>query len=70
MALCLGASAVTAGGPVVSEDESEVAAKKPASSVGILPNLLVGVVLYAVLWGGGDAEYVRSCAGEKGWTGR
>jgi hypothetical protein len=54
MALCLGASAVTAGGPVVIEDESEVVAEKPASSVGILPILLVGVVLCAALCGGDD----------------
>jgi len=38
MALTLGASAAMAGGPVVVEEEAEVVAQKPASSVGILPS--------------------------------
>jgi hypothetical protein len=54
MALTLGASAATAGGPVVVYDEPEVVAQKPASSVGILPLLLVGIVLCVALCGGSD----------------
>jgi hypothetical protein len=54
MALTLGASAANAGGPVVIVDEPEVVAEKPASSVGILPLLLVGVVLCVALCGGSD----------------
>jgi hypothetical protein len=51
MALTLGASAAMAGGPVVVAEEPEVEAEKPASSVGILPLLLVGVVLCVALCG-------------------
>lgn len=40
-----------AGGPVVIEDEAEVVAEKPASSAGILPLLLVGIVLCVALCG-------------------
>ena len=56
MALTLGTSAAMAGGPVVIEEEVEVVAEKPASSVGILPILLVGVVLCAALCGGDDND--------------
>jgi hypothetical protein len=56
MALTLGASAATAGGPVTVVEEPEVVAEKPASSVGILPLLLVGVVLCVALCGGDDDE--------------
>ncbi len=56
MALTLGASAANAGGPVVIVDEPEVVAEKPASSVGILPLLLVGVVLCVALCGGSDDD--------------
>jgi hypothetical protein len=45
-----------AGGPVVIEEEVEVVAEKPASSVGILPLLLIGVVLCVALCGGSDDE--------------
>ena len=48
-ALVLSASTAYAGGPVVIVDEPEVVAEKPASSVGILPLLLVGVVLCVAL---------------------
>lgn len=54
MALTLGASAATAGGPVIAPEEPEVVAQKPASSVGILPLLLVGIVLCVALCGGDD----------------
>jgi hypothetical protein len=56
MALSLGTSAAMAGGPVVVEEEVEVVAEKPASSIGILPLLLVGVVLCVALCGGDDDE--------------
>jgi hypothetical protein len=59
MALTLGASAAMAGGPVVVQEEAEVMAEKPASSVGILPLLLVGVVLCAALCGGKDNNNER-----------
>ncbi|MDM7933057.1 hypothetical protein [Tabrizicola sp.] len=54
MALTLGASAAMAGGPVVIEDEVEVVAEKPASSVGILPLLLIPIILCVALCGGDD----------------
>jgi hypothetical protein len=56
MALTLGASAATAGGPVVVVEEPEVVAEQPASSVGILPLLLVGIVLCVALCGGDDDD--------------
>ena len=56
MALTLGASAAMAGGPVVIEEEGqpEVVAEKPASSVGILPLLLIPIILCVALCGGDD----------------
>jgi hypothetical protein len=54
--LAVSASTAYAGGPVVIVDEPEVVAEKPASSVGILPLLLVGVVLCVALCGGDDDE--------------
>jgi hypothetical protein len=56
MALTLGTSAAMAGGPIVVEEEPEVVAEKPASSVGILPLLLVGVVLCVALCGSDDDQ--------------
>ncbi|MCX7287371.1 MAG: hypothetical protein NTW20_07360 [Rhodobacterales bacterium] len=56
MALTLGASAAMAGGPVVVVEEPEVVAEQPASSVGILPLLLVGVVLCVALCGGSSND--------------
>jgi hypothetical protein len=58
MALTLGASAAMAGGPVVIEEEGqpEVIAEKPASSVGILPLLLIPIILCVALCGGGDDD--------------
>ncbi len=56
MALTLGTSAVMAGGPVVVEEEVEVVAEKPASSVGILPLLLIPIILCVALCGGDDEE--------------
>jgi hypothetical protein len=47
-----------AGGPVVIADEPEVVAQEPASSVGILPLLLVGIVLCVALCGGDDDEEI------------
>ncbi len=54
MALTLGASAAMAGGPVVVEEETEVVADKAASSMGILPIIIVGVALCAALCGSND----------------
>ncbi len=54
--LVLASSTAFAGGPVVVVEEPEVVAEKPASSVGILPLLLVGVVLCVALCGGDDDE--------------
>ena len=56
MALTLGTSAAMAGGPVVIEDEVEVVAEKPASSVGILPLLLIPIILCVALCGNDDDE--------------
>jgi hypothetical protein len=55
-AALVSASTAYAGGPVVVEEEVEVVAEKPASSIGILPLLLVGVVLCVALCGGDDDE--------------
>ena len=52
--LAVSASTAYAGGPVVVVEEQEVVAEKPASSVGILPLLLVGIVLCVALCGGDD----------------
>lgn len=56
VSLALSASTAFAGGPVVIVEEPEVVAEKPASSVGILPLLLVGVVLCVALCGSDDEE--------------
>lgn len=56
MALTLGASAAMAGGPIVIEEEMEVIAEKPASSVGILPLLLIPIILCVALCGGDDDD--------------
>ncbi len=56
LALTVGASAAFAGGPVViaEEGQPEVIAEKPASSVGILPLLLIPIILCVALCGGDD----------------
>ena len=56
LALSFGASAAVAGGPVVIAEEGmpEVVAEKPASSVGILPLLLIPIILCVALCGGKD----------------
>jgi hypothetical protein len=54
--LAFSASTAFAGGPVVVEEEMEVVAEKPASSVGILPLVLIGVILCVALCGGSDDE--------------
>jgi hypothetical protein len=61
MALTVGASAAFAGGPVViaEEGQPEVIAEKPASSVGILPLLLIPIILCVALCGGGDDDPVE-----------
>ncbi|MDM7933055.1 hypothetical protein [Tabrizicola sp.] len=54
LSLVLSAGAVYAGGPILVEDDQEVAAEKPASSVGILPLLLIPIILCVALCGGDD----------------
>lgn len=56
--LAVSATTAYAGGPVVVEEEVEVVAEKPASSVGILPLLLIPVILCVALCGGDDEEKV------------
>jgi hypothetical protein len=55
-AVVLSAASAHAGGPIVVVEEPEVVAEKPASSVGILPLLLVGVVLCVALCGNDDND--------------
>jgi hypothetical protein len=54
----ISATTAYAGGPVVIEEEGqpEVVAEKPASSVGILPLLLIPIILCVALCGGNDDE--------------
>ncbi|MDM7933054.1 hypothetical protein [Tabrizicola sp.] len=54
--LAFSASTAFAGGPVVVEEEMEVVAEKPASSVGILPLLLIPIILCVALCGGSDDD--------------
>ncbi len=58
LAFALTASMAFAGGPVIiaEEGQPEVIAEKPASSVGILPLLLIPVILCVVLCGSDDEE--------------
>jgi hypothetical protein len=67
--IALSASTAFAGGPVMIAEEPEVVAEQPASSVGILPLLLVGVVLCVALCGnssnGGRREEPVVRPGEK-----
>ena len=49
--ITLSAATAHAGGPVIIAEEPEVVAEAPASSIGILPLLLVGVVLCVALCG-------------------
>lgn len=55
-ALALSSGAAIAGGPVVVVEEPEIAVEKPASSAGILPLILVGLVLCVALCGGDDDD--------------
>ncbi len=52
--LAVSATTAFAGGPVVVEDEVEVVAEKPASSIGILPLLLIPIILCVALCGNDD----------------
>jgi hypothetical protein len=52
--MLLSAPMAFAGGPVVIEEEKEVMAEKPASSVGILPIILITVGLCLALCGDDD----------------
>jgi hypothetical protein len=52
--LAIPAATVHAGGPIILEDETEVVAEKPASTMGILPLLLIPIILCVALCGGDD----------------
>lgn len=56
LAAMVAMSAAHAGGPVIIQEEGqpEVIAEKPASSVGLLPLLLIPIVLCLALCGGDD----------------
>jgi hypothetical protein len=54
--LAFSASTAFAGGPVIIEDDVEVIVEKPASSVGILPLLLIPIILCVALCGSDDEE--------------
>jgi len=54
--MAVSATTAFAGGPVIVEEEMEVVAEKPASSIGILPLLLIPIILCVALCGGDDEE--------------
>lgn len=58
LSLVLSSSVAFAGGPVIIQEEGnpEVIAERPASSVGILPLLLIPVILCVALCGGGGGS--------------
>jgi hypothetical protein len=56
LALMFPATIAVAGGPIVIEEEAQVIAEKPASSVGILPLLLIPIILCVALCGDDDEE--------------
>jgi hypothetical protein len=56
VSLALSATTAFAGGPIVIEEEAEVVAERPASSVGILPLLLIPIILCVALCGNDDDE--------------
>ena len=60
--LALSAPMAMAGGPVIVDDTVEVVAEKPASSIGVLPVILVAVALCAALCGGSDPEPTKCTA--------
>jgi len=53
--IALSATTAFAGGPVIIDDV-EVVEDKPASSIGILPLLLIPIILCVALCGGDDDE--------------
>ena len=53
--LTVSATTAFAGGPVIIEDV-EVVEEKPASSIGILPLLLIPIILCVALCGDDDEE--------------
>lgn len=60
--LALSAPMAMAGGPVIVDDTVEVVADQPASSMGVLPVILVAVALCAALCGSGDPEPTKCSA--------
>jgi hypothetical protein len=55
-AVSLSAATAYAGGPVVVDDEVEAVVERPGSSMGILPIIIIGVALCAVLCGQDDED--------------
>lgn len=55
-AFVLASSTAYAGGPVIVEEEVEVVAEKPTSSVDILLLLSIPIILCVALCGGDDGE--------------
>jgi len=54
--LAVSASTAYAGGPIIIQEEMEVVAEKPASSIGILPLLLIPIILCVALCGSDDDD--------------
>jgi hypothetical protein len=64
LAASLLASTAFAGGPIVVEvEEPPAVAEKPASSIGILPLLLIPIILCVALCGDDDEEQPLVTAG-------
>jgi hypothetical protein len=61
LSVVVSASAVFAGGPVIIAEEGnpEVIAEKPASSIGLLPLLLIPIILCVAVCGGDDEDPVK-----------
>ena len=59
-ALAVSASTAFAGGPVIIEEE--VVVEKPASSIGLLPLLLIPIILCIALCGSDDEEITNGPA--------
>lgn len=56
------AAPAMAGGPVIIEDTTEVVTDKPATSIGVLPIVLIlTVALVAASGGGDDCSYRSTC---------
>jgi hypothetical protein len=58
-AFAFSATTAYAGGPIIVDADDEVEVVKPASSVGILPLLLIPIILCVALCGSDNDEQVR-----------